>query len=409
MMNPIPGGTVFNIKQTAVSAVVFAMALAGTGRVWAQPTPIPTTGDKLCSIDTSAANQIDTVAAPPIVNSEGTYFSLFDGTTFKGWWQDCQSGHSSADRVNGAIWRISATNTAIYSTQRNGNTGGLLATHKKYANYEIVFDMWPTYGDDGGLFNRTSLTGAAYQTTLDYIGAGAFGGVWGEGGYTGRDIRPSAFNGNASTLTIPGNAGNIGWTAWSNAYPGGPASFGCSVGGCTQANWVTLWNTAGWNQVRIKFYGGMTAATKVHMDCFMRRSGATVWVPLWTDSLVHTDPPSWIALQVHGGGRFPGGNWYKNIMIRPLDNLGNPTGVVSISPMGRLHYGIQSTFGALMGTLDLSHVITVSDMNGRVVEKFSGPAGNFKYAFSSKARGLLFMEVKTARGIEFQRVSRVSE
>jgi len=74
-----------------------------------------------------------------------------------------------------------------------------------------------------------------------------------------------------------------------------------------------------------------------------------------------------------------------------------------------MHYDIRAISNALVGSLDADHVITLSDLSGRVLERFSGHAGAFHYAFTTQTRGLLLLEVKTSRGTEHLRVARISE
>jgi hypothetical protein len=430
--------------QTIALKSLLAIAVLA-GFAVAQPTGAPTAGDLLCGgggsatiPDTSATGQLDTLASTP--DRDG-FFNLFDGKTFKGWWQNCRSGHTS-DKTNGAIFRIDTVRQWIYSTQR-GNNGGLLTTHKRYKHYDVVFETWPGYGNDGGLFNRTTTAGVCYQTVLDYIQDASYGGSYGEGGFTGRDQRPAKFNGNDSTLVIPGNAFNsvnINWTTITAAIAARGIKTGCASTGCTQADWRSKWKmstgTDGWNTVRIKFYGGLSpnqsaSGDKVHMISYFRNKADTAtnipidsmnWVMFFADSMVFnaTQFASWgkpnpFALQVHGGGRFPAarGTWYRNIRVRELDSLGNPTYVpVSIGrvPAKKVEYGIRVVSGALVGTINQDHQITVSDLSGRVIETFSGHAGSVNYQLgSTAAKGLLVAEIKSSLGVGHLRFSNVSE
>ncbi len=413
-----------------------SLLVLGSVAAWAQaPYTPPASGDLSCNTDTSAINQADTLVTSPEISGTYTGFDkVFDGMSFKGWWQNCHTGHSSSDPTHGAIWRIAPDQHAIYSTQRSsgGNeVGGILETHKKQTSYEIIFDIWPSYGDDGGLFNRVTLDGQCFQTVLDYIDGGSYGGTWGEGGYLSRDLRQFMFNGSDSVLTIPGNGG-ANWTTYTQSM--NPTSFGCSAGGCTQADWRKLWDLYGWNTTRIKFWGGLTAAQPmVHMQSwFLTKTTPRQWVPLWTDSLTLTTsqmaqwPTNPLGFQVHGGGRFGGanGNWYKNIYLRQLDPAtGNPlTGPVTpstdhnpgqdppvaiMNPAGSPRFQIHSAPDGLIGTLNLDYKIRVSDLSGRVLERFSGHPGSFHYVFGAKTRGLLFVEVQTERGTELFRISRM--
>ena len=78
-------------------------------------------------------------------------------------------------------------------------------TNKSYGNYELILDVWPSFGDDGGVFNRTTANGTCYQTTMDYIQGSSVGGVYFEGGYTGatRNVDPFVFGANKYTIHFP--------------------------------------------------------------------------------------------------------------------------------------------------------------------------------------------------------------
>lgn len=415
------------------------------GAVSAQPTPAPSSGDLLCSpggaspVDTSAAAQLDTVVSTP--DADG-FRSIFDGTSFKGWWQNCRSSHSSSDRVNGAIWRVDPERQAIYSTQRGSSTGGLLSTKKKYLHYEIIFETWAGFGNDAGFFHRNRVSGRCYQTVLDYLSGASLGGTWGEGGFPSRDHRPSAFSGNDSTLTIPGNTG-YNWTTFTAGLRAAGRDFPCPVTGCTQASWREHWKmgsnpavTDGWNTIRIKFYGGTAktgqhltnpGADRVRMQSFFKSKSDTgtrvddiKWIPLWADSIAYSGAqvdsfgvPNPVAFQVHGGGRFGAarGTWYRNIRIRELDSLGNytgPTSAIRAATPGQARYDVSTSSGMLTGTIDQDYSIRVSDVGGRVLDQTYGRAGRVEYALPRRAQGVLLVEISSPRGVQNLRVSQVS-
>ena len=397
----------FNSMKNSFKVLVAVGAISAIS-LWAQPTPAPAAGDAPCAAEPTGAAANDTVVAVP---DDSGFINMFDGTSFKGWWQSCQTGHSNGS-TQGAIFRVDPTLHAIYSTQRNGNIGGILMTAKKMTNYEIVFDLWPDFKNDGGLFNRTPPNGNCFQTVLDYIDGAAMGGTWGEGGFTARDYRPFSFHGAEDQITIPGNDKGepSNWTTITSKL--NPTSFGCPATGCTQTEWQKLWDMNGWNQIRIKFYGGSAANTgNLHMKAYFRKVGATAWVPLSQDTTLNQIvPPNHIGLQVHGGGRFGGANgtWYKNIMYRELTDKGEPKYPTSTyaPKASEAPFTIIATSSALIGKLDTDHEITVKDMNGRTLETFSGHAGKFNYAFTNNVHGWLSLRVKTAAGIESMRVLR---
>jgi hypothetical protein len=408
-----------NIVNAVVSVGVLSVLPA-----LAQPNQ-PTTEEYLCS-PTPTNEEV----ASTEMDKDG-WVSLFDGVSWKGLWQNCQSSHSS-DKAKGAIWKIDPVEKAIFSTQR-GSSGGLLLTKKKYGNYEVQFDMWPSFGNDGGFFNRVTVNGVCYQTVMDYIQGASMLGTWPEGGYQGSyDFRPSAYTSGSDPklLSTTGNindndagkGGGGGWTKWTAkvkpAYLdlASAADLGCAATGCVAADWNRLWSFDGWNQIRIKFYGGTAAGTgKIHMQSWFRKAGATMWVPVWTDSITKVDPPSYIGLQVHGGGRFGGakGNWYKNYKVRELNNNGEPTGVATFrkaettKAKAGFAYDLRATLGHLVGNVDVDHTITVRDLHGKVLETFSGRAGSVNYRFKSENLGLLLIDVKTAAGTAHQQLTRI--
>jgi hypothetical protein len=245
------------VSPTLVPALGFVVAAAAiTTR--AQPTPFPTSGDKLCSIDTSATLQRDTVAAA--TDADG-FVSIFDGKTFKGWWQNCSSGHSD-DKTNGAVFRVDTVLQAIYTAQRNNRTGGLLATHKRYRHYEVVFDIWAGWGNDGGFFNRVAMGGRAWQTLLDYLPGRGFGGSYGEGYVVDFGYKPFVLGTSDTLVRIPGTAYKdypaIHWTEATRALASRGEATGCNPTGCTENDWRQGWKSSssgdGWNTLRIKFY-----------------------------------------------------------------------------------------------------------------------------------------------------------
>ncbi len=389
-----------------VLVVTGAMSVAS---LWAQPVPAPTTGDAPCAPEPSGAVLIDTVVSSP---DDSGYYNMFDGT-LKGWWQSCLTGHSNNSPL-GAVFRIGSDNgaPAIFTSQHNADgNGGLLMTHKKFGNYEIIFDLWPDYGNDGGLFNRTTANGKCFQTVLDYINGASVGGTWGEGGYNppgGRDIRPWTYNGNENTISIPGTAD--GWTTITSKL--NPTAYGCPTTGCVQADYLRLWDVNGWNQLKVQFYGATATGTgNVHMKSWFRKVGATVWVPIFQDTTLNlVTPPGYIGLQVHGGNRFPGGKgtWWKNIKWRPMNDKGEIINnhTVDLRPVEKSHFDIKATTSALVGSIDKDFEISVQDLNGKTIESFSGHAGNINYAFTSKAHGWLSIQIKTTNGIESTRVLR---
>ena len=431
------------MKTTARIPISIFAILTACGSIRAQPTPAPTSGDIPCSSDISAAAQRDTLAAQP--DSDG-FISLFDGRTFKGWWQNCMTSHSASDRVRGAVFRVDTARRAIYSASRNGNTtGGILLTHKRYKHYEILFDHWGAWNNDGGFFNRCTPAGGAWQTLLDYMPGKSVGGSYGEAYVIDFAIIPFDLGNNDSTAIIPGHnytAGNgtvwpgQNWTTKTAALAARGEATGCAPSGCVAADWRKNWKPAsssdGWNTIRIQFYGGLgqnqsMAGDKVHMHSFFRskldgvqtRLNDMKWISMAFDSLALTNgqvagaPMNPVGFEVHGGGRFPNqaGTWYRNIKIRELDSLGKPLRPVTtgLTPTGAGPSRLRYTAEGLAGELDLDHRISISDAQGRVLAEFSGRPGPVHYRLPETVRGILWVSLFTSRGIERIRMARVEE
>jgi hypothetical protein len=392
-----------DFKGFRPAARLAALVGMAAGSAFAQPEP-PPAPYLACQQEPTGVAANDTVAAA--ADAEG-FTSLFDGATQKGWWQSCQTGHGGP-----AKWKIVPEEKAIYSSQ-DGNKGSILMTNKKFLHYELVWDYWPDFGNDGGIFNRTPANGRCFQTVLDYIGGASLGGTWGEGGFTSRDYRPFSFAGNERSLTIPGNGQGepSNWTTITQKMKSAGQQFDCPASGCTQADWQRLWDFEGWNQLRIKFYGGVTGNNRVRMKFWFRKVGATDWIPVSADTtLMQVLPENYIGLQVHGGGRFggPRGTWYRNIKWQPIDGA---TGdrlrtVSSLTLDGRVKSDIRATSHALVGEMDSDYRISIKDARGREVQVVNGSAGRFEHAFAPRANGWLTLEIKSAKGVERRSIIR---
>jgi hypothetical protein len=341
----------------------------------------------------------DTVAAEP--DSEG-FVSIFNGTDLTGWWEDCKT--HTTNTTLGGVWIVDPNQHILYSREEGAN-GNILVTNKKYDNYEIILDVWPTFGNDAGVFNRTTDLGSCWQSTLDYISGSSVGGSYNEKewkkGVTVNDD-PYLF-GNA-----PVKPSISTWTTLTKNL--NPTSFGCSAGGCVDTDFVKVWDVNGWNQFRVKFYDGLTVGRSVHMENFIRKLGAPNWVPTLNRSEPVVTPPGPVALQIHGIGRWKSGtyNLYRNIRIRPI----NIDGTVSMARFKKggsaaLAPSLKLANGALIGNLDAEYEITLSDVRGQVLERFHGSAGNFRHALSNPSHGVLFADFRSNHGMAHLRFSRL--
>ena len=391
-------------RNLSALSVVLALAAGVSAQ---QPTPsVPATNTPCDDGPKMKGNAPDTVAG---VDKEG-FISLFNGTDMTGWWENCNR-HADEDQVNGGFWFADPSQKILFSKQNDvgagTGSGGMLTTNQKYDHYEIIFDIWPTFGNDGGVFNRNKTSGSNWQTTIDYVQGSGIGGSFNEGAWTTGSINddPFRFNTSPTDMTI---------TTWTDFTKGlNPTSFGCSAGGCTAADFPKVWNANGWNQIRVKFYNGLVAGKDVYMESFMRKVAdpAPAWVPIYSAHKTQATPASWVSLQIHHGtSRWKKGtyNLYRNIKIRPLNEDGsvkNPVGVTPKRGLGKSD--LQVIGGELVGKLNADYDFTVRDVRGLVLERFHGGAGNLRHALAADARGVLIVELKNGSGNQLIRLSRI--
>jgi hypothetical protein len=222
---------------------------------------------------------------PPLIPAGFT--SIFNGKDLTGW-------HISKTARHGVNPDYHVAHGIILGTQRPLGSGGLLVTDKKYRNFELSMEVKPDWGNDSGVFIRTTETGLAYQITMDYLPGGSMGRFISEGGFqfgAGRGAAPAAAAAPAPApppQTGPGESSDPGMKAWKRED---------------------------WNTVRIRVAGDVPHAT--------------VWingqqVSDATDTENHAfngmvEGP--IAIQIHGGTvRWqPGGFWrWRSLAIKEL-------------------------------------------------------------------------------------------
>jgi len=222
---------------------------------------------------------------PPLIPAGFT--SIFNGKDLTGW-------HISKTARHGVNPDYHVAHGIILGTQRPLGSGGLLVTDKKYRNFELSMEVKPDWGNDSGVFIRTTETGLAYQITMDYLPGGSMGRFISEGGFqfgAGRGAAPAAAAAPAPApppQTGPGESSDPGMKAWKRED---------------------------WNTVRIRVAGDVPHAT--------------VWINVYfvsdaTDTENHAfngmvEGP--IAIQIHGGTvRWqPGGFWrWRNLAIKEL-------------------------------------------------------------------------------------------
>jgi hypothetical protein len=229
------------------------------------------------------------VAEPPAAEIPQGFTSIFNGKDLSGW-------HVSKTARHGLQPDFHVAHGMIVGTQRPLGGGGLLLTDKKYRNFELYMEVKPDWGNDSGVFLRTTETGAAYQITMDYLPGGSMGRLIGEGG-----IQFGAGRG----ATPPGTAGA--------APPAPPAPSG--AGSQAPDPGMAAWKREDWNAVRIRVAGDVPHATVWINDQQVSDASDTENHAL--DGMIEGP----IAIQIHGGtARWqPGGFWrWRNLAIKEL-------------------------------------------------------------------------------------------
>jgi hypothetical protein len=188
---------------------------------------------------------------------------IFNGKDLTGWHVSTTNHHGSS-----ADWHVE--NGILVGTQRPAGRGGILLTDKLYGDVEVVRELKPDYGCDGGLFLRSDEDGNAYQVTIDYLPGGTIGGIYGEGLQGVAESRP--------------------------------------------ARWTQHWNPGGWNVLRARI-----TRRAPHIDVWLNGHQITNWSDTANHS-AHDAATGMIGLQVHGGDRWkPGGvHRFRTIGIKEL-------------------------------------------------------------------------------------------
>jgi hypothetical protein len=230
-------------------------------------------------------------APPPAPSIPEGFTALFNGKDLSGW-------HVSKTARHGVQPDYHVAHGMILGTQRPLGSGGLLITDKKYRNFEFYMEVKPDWGNDSGVFLRTTETGLAYQITMDYLPGGSMGRFISEGGF-----QFGAGRGAAAPAATPPPA---------PAPPAQPAQTGPAD---SNDAGMKAWKAGDWNTVRIRVAGDIPHAT--------------VWingqqVSDATDTENHAfggmiEGP--IAIQIHGcTGRWqPGGFWrWRNVAVKEL-------------------------------------------------------------------------------------------
>lgn len=349
--------------------LILAAAMLCGARAFAQPNA-PAGAELPCQ----AAAGSDEVS----IQADSGFVKIFDGTSFKGWWHNCQSEDAGPNREQGGIWKVDPVEHAIYSMQRDDGSGSMLVTNKKYDNQEIILDVWPDFGNDAGIFHRTTDKGRSFQTVVDYLPNNCIGGTWAQEMPFTFYKHPYLFGSNEKTI--------VSRTGW--AYTGA---------------WLDVWDPDTWNQVRVKFYGH----NPTHHQTWIRKVGAAQWTPVidleWPEPQSSKEAATgYIGFQVHFAdgsetrwNRSGKGNWYRNILVRELNEDGSPKAAGIRAVAGARGARLIADGSELTGILDRDYAVTVRDLAGRRIDAFQGRAGDFSHALpAGRARGILLVELR---------------
>jgi len=183
---------------------------------------------------------------------------LDTGTDLNGW------------TVQGGGWTVDG-GVIIAEQEPPGSGNGGLLVHEvdQFEDFELVFDVWPDFGVDTGVYFRMNGQGEGYQLCIDYQPDNPMGEIYGV------NIGDAAKWSAAWDYTIVDESTIAGEPQWFDL-----------------ADWADIWRPGDWNHFLMKVTGN-----PLHMQVWI--NGAKVYE--------YTDPDtlSWsqgsIQLQVHDG------------------------------------------------------------------------------------------------------------
>jgi hypothetical protein len=231
---------------------------------------------------------------------------IFNGRNLAGW-------HISRTNHHGRTPDFFVQHGIILATQNPFGGGGILLTDRAYRNFELYMEVKPDWGNDSGIFLRSTESGAAYQVTMDFLPNGSMGNVIGEGGMQLAASAARARGAGAGAARGQGAGRGRGAAAGRGAAPAGPPP-GFGEGNQATVAWVKAWKRDEWNAVRVRMVGEVPHVTvwinDVQITDFQDTANSAIGGV--------TEGP--IAIQVHGAQRWrQGGFWsWRNIGIREL-------------------------------------------------------------------------------------------
>ena len=250
--------------------------------------------------------------AQGVESTASGYQSIFDGKSLAGW-------HTNPHRIGhglGGRWRVlDGVITGDQDPPGSGN-GGLLLTDRKYADFDLTFELNPEWGPDSGVFFRCTDGGEGFQFYVDYHDNGNVGHLRGEmqGAFA---LMPFKIHGN---LDASGELESLrmGPDPRRAKWPEGVYEYLCEPEAFHRA-----WKVNDWNQARIRCVGKHPrVSTWVNGVKLCDWNGDTCTLPGYDKDHVFSrlGRAGSIGLQVHGGKAWPKGKTcrFRNLRIKDL-------------------------------------------------------------------------------------------
>ncbi len=211
---------------------------------------------------------------------------VFNGQDLNGW-----KISTNNPLGNTKQWQA-AGNEILVGQDTAGNGGTLETVNDQFDDFEVEFDVWPTWGNDSGFYLRAAEdSGKGLQVTIDYKQGGSVGSIYAVDGTNSGFLSGQP----EFTLTSNGNA----LTSGSH-----PQFFDAS-------DWSNIWNTDNYNTFLVKIEGNPATIT--------------VWINGTKVNEVTDDQERFggvgrLALQVHDGNQWVAGsvNRFRNIRVRSI-------------------------------------------------------------------------------------------
>lgn len=248
-------------------------------------------------------------AAESKTDNDG-WIQLFDGKSLEGW-------HTNPEKIGhgtGGHWHVEPGGVLAGEQDPPGSgNGGILLTDRKFENFELEVDIKPSWGVDSGIFLRSTESGQCLQMTVDYYNGGNIGHFYGEaiGGWVARAFSIQGVEEDGKLVRL-------------EAINERPVEKVGMVSSCKAAEWLETWKIDDWNTIFIRVEGGRfpTVSTMLNGLEVGVFNAATSNAEAYNrdDMAKLLDVEGHIAVQVHGGGKYPVGDKcrWRNIRVREL-------------------------------------------------------------------------------------------